>query len=126
MLFPLLLIPFSLILPFVGATSFLPEISGAPTWVVPILVFGGAGLCGVVVVGGLLVWLGVKVKQRFDRDLANYKSKKSVYDNEDLPRWQRAIERWNQLYYCMRDETIFIPAENKAVKANDMQYLRQK
>jgi len=121
MLFPLLLIPFSFILPFVGMTSFLPDISGVPSWVVPIVVFGGAGLCGVVVVVGLLVWLGVKVKQRFDRDLANYKSKKAAYDSEDLPRWQRAMERWSQLYYCMRDETIFIPAENRAIKADDME-----
>lgn len=121
MLFPLLLIPLSLIAPMMGMSSFIPEISGVPTWSIPIVVFGGATLCGVVVVIGLLVWLGIKVKQRFERDMLNYKAKKAVHDNEDLPRWKRAMERWNQLYFCMRDETVFIPSENLAVKADDME-----
>lgn len=121
MLAPLAFIPFSLILPLMGATSFLPDIAGVPTWAVPIVVFGGAGLCGLLVIVGLLAWLGIKVKQRFERDMANYKSKKAAYDNEDLPRWQRARDRWEQLYYCMRDETVFIPAENQAIRADDME-----
>ena len=121
MLAPLAFIPFSLILPLMGATSFLPDIAGVPTWAVPIMVFGGAGLCGLLVIVGLLAWLGIKVKQRFERDMANYKSKKAAYDNEDLPRWQRARDRWEQLYYCMRDETVFIPAENQAIRADDME-----
>ena len=121
MLAPLAFIPFSLILPLMGATTFLPDIAGLPTWAVPIVVFGGAGLCGLLVIVGLLAWLGIKVKQRFERDMANYKSKKATYDNEDLPRWQRARDRWEQLYYCMRDETVFIPAENQAIRADDME-----
>jgi hypothetical protein len=64
--------------------------------------------------------LAPKVKQRFDLDMKNYRDKKSVWDNEEMPRWQRAKGRWEQLYYCMRDETVFIPAENKAVDLDDM------
>jgi hypothetical protein len=121
MLIPLALIPFSLIIPALGLTSFLPEISGVPTWAIPVVVFGGSGLCAVLVIVGLLFWLGTKVKRRFDRDMVNYKTRKTVYDNDDLPRWKRAMERWDQLYYCMRDETVFIPAENKVVNADDME-----
>ncbi|MBI5295893.1 MAG: hypothetical protein HY869_10480 [Chloroflexi bacterium] len=121
MLFPLLLVPLSFIVPMLGLTTFLPEVSGVPTWVIPVVVIGGGTLCVSVVIIGLLVWAGVKVKQRFDRDLANYKSKKAIFERDDLPRWQRAKDRWDQLYFCMRDETVFIPSENKAVSVEHME-----
>lgn len=121
MLFPLLLIPLSLIAPALGMTTLLPEISGVPTWVIPVVLFGGGTLCLAALVIGLLAWAGFKVKQRFDRDLGNYKAKKALYERDDLPRWRRAQARWEELYYCMRDETVFIPAENRAVRVEDMQ-----
>ncbi|MFZ5881971.1 MAG: hypothetical protein ACOY0R_21585 [Chloroflexota bacterium] len=121
MLFPLLLIPLSLIAPMLGLTTFLPEVSGVPTWVIPVVLFGGGTLCIVILVIALLFWAGIKVKQRFDRDLANYQAKKVAYERDELPRWQRANARWEQLYYCMRDETVFIPAENRAVRVDDME-----
>lgn len=121
MLFPLLLVPLSFIAPTLGLTAFLPEVSGVPTWVIPVVVLGGGTLCGVVLAIALLFWIGIKVKQRFDRDVANYKAKKAIYDRDDLPRWQRARERWEQLYFCLRDETVFIPSENKAVSVEDME-----
>jgi hypothetical protein len=121
MLTPLALVPFSLILPLIGATSFIPEVAGIPTWAIPVVVIGGGTLCIGAIGIGLLIWLGLKVKQRFDRDLGNYKQKKTTYDRDDLPRWQRAKARWDQLYFCMRDETVFIPSENKAISADNME-----
>jgi len=32
--------------------------------------------------------------------------------DEEISRWQRAIERWNRLYYCGRDDCIFLPGNN--------------
>jgi hypothetical protein len=121
MLVPIALVPLSLIVPMMGLTAFIPEVSGVPTWVIPLVVIGGGTLCVGAIGIGILAWIGLKVKQRFDRDLANYKSKKAIYDQDDLPRWQRAKERWDQLYFCMRDETVFIPSENKAVNVEDME-----
>ena len=115
------LIPFSILLPLVGtASAFFPEIQGIPTWLVSAAVIGLPTLCVAGVGLALLIWLGVKVKQRFDRDMKNYKDKKAIWDRDEMPRWQRARERWEQLYFCLRDETVFIPAENKAIGADDM------
>lgn len=70
---------------------------------------------------GLLVWLGSKAKKRFDSDMKKYKDKKAAFDRDTLPRWQRAKDRWEQIYFCMRDETMFIPAENKVICVDDME-----
>ncbi len=78
-------------------------------------------LCLILLGLGLLVWLGSKVKKRFNSDMKKYKDKKAVFNRDEMPRWQRAKERWEQMYFCMRDETVFIPAENKVVKVEDME-----
>lgn len=118
---PIALIPFGFILPLLGGSAFLPDLAGIPAWLVmgiavglPTLCIGGLGL-------GLFIWLGMKVKKRFVRDMESYRAKKIIFDRDDLPRWQRAKNRWEQLYFCMRDETLFIPSENKAIKADDME-----
>jgi predicted RNA-binding Zn-ribbon protein involved in translation (DUF1610 family) len=39
--------------------------------------------------------------------------------------WERAIARWQRLYYCARDDCAFIPGENQAVplaQVNDYLY----
>ncbi len=117
---PIALIPLSFIIPLLGASAFIPDISGIPTWVITTAVIGLPTLCVIALGVGLLVWLGIKVKQRFDRDMKNYKDKKVTWDRDEMPRWQAAKNRWDQLHYCMRDETVFIPSENKAVALDDM------
>jgi hypothetical protein len=119
---PVVIVPLTLLLPLAGtASTLIPSIQGFPTWLISVIAIGLPTLC--VIVGGLafLIWLGTKVKRRFDRDLKNYKDKKVIWDHDEMPRWQRAKARWDQLYYCMRDETVFIPAENKAVNMEDME-----
>ncbi len=118
---PLALVPFSFIVPLAGAISFIPNISGLPAWAISAAVIGLPTLCFILIGLGLLIWLGSKIKTRFEQDMKNYKDKKAVFDRDELPRWQHAKARWEQLYFCMRDETLFIPAENKAVKAEDME-----
>jgi hypothetical protein len=120
-----LVIPLPFILGFIfdpkTVMSAVPNIQGVPggqTWVA---VTGGAVLCVGLVGLGVIIWLALVIKRRFDRDLSNYKSKKVMYDQDELPRWQRAQERWQQLYYCLRDDTVFIPAENRAIHAADME-----
>lgn len=118
---PLAFVPFSFLLPLAGtASALIPDIQGIPTWLVSVIALGLPALCVLVAGIAVIVWLGIKVKQRFDRDMKSYRDKKAIYDRDELPRWQRAKERWEQLYYCMRDETVFIPAENKAIATDDM------
>jgi hypothetical protein len=115
---PVVLIPVFFVIPMFAAAPPIQSISDIPFWMVIIVVIG---LVLVVVGVAVIVWLGLLIKRRFDRDMNNYRDKKAIYDRDDLPRWQRARDRWDQLYYCMRDETVFIPTENKAIKVDDME-----
>ena len=115
------LVPMGFIAPLLGGSAFLPDIAGVPAWVATLLVIGLPILCFAVVGLGLVYWLGRKIKTRFDGDIKNYNAKKVIHERDELPRWKRAKERWEQLYYCMRDETVFIPAENKAIHVDDME-----
>ncbi len=118
---PISLVPLGFILPLLGGSAFLPDLAGIPAWLITVLAVGLPTLCIGGLGLGLLVWLGAKVKKRFARDMESYRAKKALFERDDLPRWQRAKARWEQLYYCLRDETVFIPAENKPIKANDME-----
>jgi hypothetical protein len=89
-----------------------------PVWI-PITGVACFGLFSLVAIA-VVVWVALKIKQRFDQAMANYNSQKAKVEAEELPRWQRATDRWNQLYYCARDETVFIPGENKAIPADNM------
>ncbi len=33
----------------------------------------------------------------------------------EIPIWENAIQRWSQLYYCYRDDIVFIPGEDEAI-----------
>ncbi len=118
---PFTLLPFFLAIPALAGSAFVPDISGVPAWAVTAAVIGAPTLCVGALGLGLLIWLGVKVKRRFARDMQDYRAKKAAFERDELPRWQRAKARWEQLFYCMRDETVFIPAEDKAIKVDDMQ-----
>ena len=119
--FPIVFAGFSFLIPLAGTISALfPSVQGVPTWLISVAGIGLPALCVFGVGAGIFVWLGMKVKRRFDRDMKNYRDKKAIWDRDEMPRWQRAKERWEQLYFCLRDETVFIPAENKAVEVDDM------
>jgi hypothetical protein len=35
-------------------------------------------------------------------------------------RWQKAKARWDQAYYCGRDDCVFIPGEAESVPSHDL------
>ncbi|MEK6751280.1 MAG: hypothetical protein AABZ00_03355 [Chloroflexota bacterium] len=118
---PIALVPLSFILPLLTGSAFIPDIAGMPAWAITLLAIGLPTLCIGAFGLALVFWLGSKIKKRFGSDMKKYREKKAVFDRDELPRWQRAKARWEQLYFCMRDETLFIPAENKPIKADDME-----
>jgi hypothetical protein len=118
---PLAFVPFSFILPLLTGSALVPDLAGIPTWLLSLAAVGLPSLCIVGLMTGLLVWIGSKVRRRFTSDMKNYHEKKAMFERDEKPRWQAAKARWEQLYYCMRDETIFIPEEMRAVRADDIQ-----
>lgn len=105
----------------VGGSTLLPDIAGIPAWAVSILIIFLPTVCITLFGIGLTAWLGVKAKHRFDRDLLNYKNRKADFERDELPRWERAKARWEQLHFCLRDETLFIPGQDKSIPVDEMQ-----
>jgi len=119
---PFAVAPLAIVIPIVLAnSSSLPEVFRGHNGTILTVAIGAVVLIGGFIVLGLLVWLGYMLKHRFDRDMANYRDKKETYERDELRPYQRAQERWKQLYYCKRDEIVFIPAENKAIPMEDME-----
>lgn len=102
---------------FADAPMGTPEIAGLPAWVV----LAAGGLCLLVLGLAALFWGGTLLKRRYDRAMTAYRGKKDLYDREDLPRWEGAMRRWNELCICLRDETLFLPGEKHAIRLEDMQ-----
>ena len=52
----------------------------------------------------------------------NSSIQKRINENyeEELDSWKRMMNRWKELYYCSRDDVVFIPNERKAFQALDM------
>jgi predicted RNA-binding Zn-ribbon protein involved in translation (DUF1610 family) len=40
--------------------------------------------------------------------------------DEQLRRWKLAMEKWNRLYYCGRDDCVFMPGANSSAPISDM------
>lgn len=50
---------------------------------------------------------------------AHAKDVRAFYASEN-PRWQAAIDKWNDLYYCGRDDLVFIPETREMADAEEM------
>ena len=117
---PFVVIPLAIAVPVMLSNSpSLPAVfRGSNGTTLTMLIVIAIVIIGLIVLGAL-VWLGILVKRRYDRDMVRYGDNKEAYEQE-MQHYQRAKERWAQLYYCMRDAIVFIPAENKAVPVEDM------
>src|SRR5690606_21399467 len=66
-----------------------------------------------------LGWFGVVIPvvlvAQFVHSRLNYR--------RELPRWAHARRRWTGLYYCSRDDVVFLPDENVAVAPTEMHTL---
>lgn len=70
-------------------------------------------IVGAIVLG--IVGVGVFISTN-----NNYKERLDHVQRVEKPRWRRAKERWDKLYYCSRDDIVFIPSENKSVPLYQM------
>lgn len=49
---------------------------------------------------------------------------RQAYVDAELPRWERAMKKWNELYYCVRNDVVFIPDNSLVCKpASEMSQL---
>jgi hypothetical protein len=62
-------------------------------------------------IGTLLIVVSIKRRNLSKEQHKTAVSMARIYDIEGARAWQGAIDRWNKLYYCHRDDCIFIPEE---------------
>jgi hypothetical protein len=44
----------------------------------------------------------------------------------EMPKWEQAMEQWEKLYYCSRDDCVFIPGKNTSAPLGKMiEYIYQ-
>ena len=48
------------------------------------------------------------------------KKRRAAQIQPEIEVWQQAMERWNQLYFCSRDDVVFVPGENLIVPTSQM------
>jgi hypothetical protein len=117
--------PLAIVIPIVVSNrATLPEAFRGQNGMMLIVGIGAILFIVGLIALGILVWLGLLVKRRYTHDMAVYRDKKDLYDQE-MQKYHQLHERWEQLYYCSRDAIIFIQSEDKAIPVEDMtKYLR--
>jgi hypothetical protein len=84
----------------------------------------GASLWYCLLPGVVCLFLGIGCTVLYNRSTA--KAARYAISQENLlnqARYSNALSRYNQLYYCYRDDCVFIPGEDRAVSVGDMNSL---
>jgi len=115
---------------------FQPETSYTRQEVNSIYVTFGAGAGAAVLFfllgGGLLaggILLIVRGRKQAPLAMAQYQSQVDAVQQERtrmVKVYEQTVSRWNRLYYCSRDDCVFIPGENSSAPVSGMhEYLTQ-
>ena len=91
--------------------TFILDLFGAEAWPDWIEIFA-------IEAGLLLFGLGSGLGAWDERK--KYRKAQAVYSSA-FPEWQTAIGRWDKLYYCSRDDCVFIPGEKHSATLDGMQ-----
>jgi hypothetical protein len=85
---------------------------------------GGMLLAGLV--GGIIIGLPLMLlAQPSQEQKLAYQEQLRIHE-QHLAKWKRASERWEQMYYCYRDDVVFIPGESETIHpSNTVQFCYQ-
>lgn len=72
----------------------------------------------IILIGAICLISAIVFTASFITSLSSGKIKEE--GDEIQERYERAVRRWNQLYYCYRDDIVFIPGEDDAIVLEDM------
>jgi hypothetical protein len=70
----------------------------------------GVGIGGGLILTGIIVW-GSSQKAA---------DRRAVEEAAQMTKWELAMSRWNQLYYCYRDDGVFDPDERVFIPVKQM------
>lgn len=106
----------------VGTVGLVVSIAGLLWLAKPWGVIGGiVGVIGGMVVSVTLFFLFESLVFGSSRKRAKeqFEIEKQKYAR-DILAWEKAEQRWETMYYCYRDDVVFVPGENAAVTPNHL------
>lgn len=56
----------------------------------------------------------------FAAKVGRIKTARTTFQKQEVPRWEKAMTKWQQLYYCHRCDGVFLPGEASIVPSNKM------
>ncbi len=86
-----------------------------------------------LMIGALLWFVGnrqqhqVLIPEALERFQNESRARQDAYEqalearNKQLAGYQKAVENWNNLYFCHRDDCIFVPGSGKSTSVSDLQ-----
>jgi len=81
--------------------------------------FGGFDIFVFIAIILITSWISFKILSGIQKRKSQYENNKLNFPNS-LRKWELALKKWQQLYYCERDGIVFIPGENKHVDASNI------
>lgn len=109
-----------------GLASSFPELNSpalditipAWGWAVGAICLGALLLVGALIAWRVTAWAG----KQYANQQANYQQR--VVDTQaETARWERALENWRNLYYCSRDDVVFLRGKRAAPSAEMQKYI---
>ena len=83
----------------------------------------GAALIGL----GIFLFIRAGKNQRMRAAEFEQMAQREIAQRQQIQNsWKNALERWNKMYYCGRDDCVFIPGEKTSAPLAKMkEYLKQ-
>lgn len=96
-----------------------PSAGEGDNWVIgALIVFIGAPMLAGVIIGlvGMALdesWSRIKFpREAREQLLAKYRAELQSYERVQYPRWEEAMNRWREMYYCRRCDVVYVPGDD--------------
>ncbi len=111
--YSIILLVIAILFIIIGIIGFINSIGSKSSSAVVGVLFCGL-LPSIMAIGLFFLWRSLQRKEK----------EKSIQQQSDInkgyQKWQQAISRWEKLYYCGRDDIIFIPGEKTSAAVADI------
>lgn len=77
----------------------------------------GQGWISIIAVA-VIVWIVWDWSQKQRNSIDEIRKKQEHIDSVEIPAWNGAMRKWNALYYCARDDCVFIPGQGISVASS--------
>jgi len=98
-----------------GVVALVPAIAGAALLAKPWGIIGGivGFIVGIAISGFLVIQFASPIfDERREKAEKQFEIEKEKH-GKDILAWKKAKQRWETMYYCYRDDIIFVPGENE-------------